>query len=321
MLSLLNAEFEKNPFECQLDPSLWDEWLWSCDLHESVTVDCLLNRAHLIGLLIARYKALRNAPIDICVSIPHMVYTGTRVLSMTPRQLQDTVQDLQMHWHRYTSECDTDVLIEMVDACMARFGHFCLYPGIYDDVGMRDATQSDRMSVLCMRRFLSIFCVMYRHLDLLQRATEPQEVAAERGVEKIMDYHVQASMEEFHKHMMHSELPPAARLIYRQDFTGFYHCVSQVVYFHYPSYERKPQLTDLNRMHSHPLYALAPLREMYPEFALYYEDETPAQCGTWYWMLMGKRIYLMNANRVVHFRADGNLSKLLATVALPLPKE
>jgi len=24
---------------------------------------------------------------------------------------------------------------------------------------------------------------------------------------------------------------------------------------------------------------------------------------------------------VVHFRADGNLSKLLATVALPLPKE
>ena len=74
-------------------------------------------------------------------------------------------------------------------------------------------------------------------------------------------------------------------------------------------------------MHSHPWYALAPLHDMYPESVLYYEDETPAQCGTWYWMLMGKRIYLMNANRVFHFRVDRNLSKSLTTVALPPPKE
>ena len=41
-------------------------------------------------------------------------------------------QDLQMHWAKYIEEIDLSVLLELTDALMARFGHFCLYAAKYD---------------------------------------------------------------------------------------------------------------------------------------------------------------------------------------------
>ena len=95
---------------------------------------------------------------------------------------------------------------------------------------------------------------------------------------------------------MHSDLPPAARLLYRQDFSGFYHCVSQVVYFHFPSYERQDQigLEELREKGS-PVFTLAPVCEMYPEIILCYEDDTLTD-NAWNWVLMGKRVFLVRPN-------------------------
>ena len=289
----MNSDFESTVS----DPSLqiWDEWLWGCDLKETVTVDCLLNKAHLLGLLIARFRALREPGLmEVIVALPHMVHQGSRVSQMTPRQLKDVIEDLQIHWAAYAEDVEVDELTELVDACMTRFGFFNLYSVHYEDVGMRDAKDAGRMNVLCMRRLTSILCVLYRHLDLLHRWIEPSAVAT-GALETIQEFHVQSSMDEFYKHIMHSDLPPAALLIYKQDFAGFYHCVSQAVYFHFPSYERKTQL-DLETLQGgcHPVNSLASVREMYPEIHLCYEDDTPT-AGAWNWMLMGKRVYLLDA--------------------------
>jgi hypothetical protein len=291
LLSALNSNFESG----SLDPpkEIWTEWLWGCDLVEPVSVDSLLNRAHLLGLLIARFRALREPELmDICVSLPTIVHMGSRVSRMTPRQLKDVLEDLQLRWETFIDR--PEELTELVDACMTLFGHFNLHPSKYDDVGMRDASHEDRMNVLCIRRITSILCLMYRHLDLLHRWEEPPVGGGGTSVEAIQEFHVQSSMDEFHKHVMHSDLPPAALLNYRQDFAGFYHCVSQAVYFHFPSYERKAQL-DLGSLRSgdHPLFALAPLVEMYPDIHLCYEDARP-KAGVWNWMLMGKRVYLLD---------------------------
>ena len=35
---------------------------------------------------------------------------------------------------------------------------------------------------------------------------------------------------------------PAAKLNYVHDFRGMYNCVSQVIYFHDPEYQRRPQV-------------------------------------------------------------------------------
>ena len=308
MLHVLNSQFESGA----ADPpaSIWNEWLWETDLAEAVSADCLLNRSHLLGLLIARYRAVREPELmNVCVSVPYMTYSNTRVSVMTPRQLQDTLQDLQMHWTRYVDEIDPSTLLELTDAIMTRFGHFCIRPTVYDDVSMRDSSCADRMSVPCLRRFVSTLVILYRHLDLLHRCTPPTEQSG--AMELIQDFHVQASMEEFYKHAMHSDLPPAARLLYRQDFAGFYHCVSQVVYFHFPSYERKVQLgLDAIRSGAHPIHALAPLMEMYPDVGLCYEDEMPAK-GRWSWILMcGGRVYLTDGAERVWF--DTNVLRLMS---------
>ena len=294
-LSTLNSFFESGASDPP--PSIWNEWLWDCDLAEPVTVDCLLNRMHLLGLLIARLRAAREPHLmDVCVSLPHMVHQSTRVAQLTPRQLKDVVEDLQMHWVRYQDEhTDADALAELVDALMARFGCFCLRPYTYDDVNMRDAAEADRMSVLTIRRIVTIFCVLYRHLHMMVCANGVGEDEIQ-GVEfpQLEDYHVQASQEAFFKHAMHADIPPAAHVLYQQDFAGFYHCVSQVVYFHYPSYERRVQLS-LERVRSgeEPVHTLAPLLEMYPEIHLCFEDGKWKR-GSWNWVLMGKRVYLVD---------------------------
>jgi hypothetical protein len=311
-LSALNADFEAGVS----DPPqhIWDEWLWGCNLAEPVSVDCLLNRAHLLGVLIARYRALREPGLtEVCVRLPHMVHQGTRVGLMTPRQLKDVIEDLQLHWAVYVETCDVDELTELVDACLTRFGAFNLKPSIYQDVGMRDAVHADRMGVLCIRRLISIMCVLYRHLDLLHRWVEPDSdvVAGVPAMESLQPFHVQSSMDEFHVHMMRSDLPPAALAIYKQDFAGFYHCVSQAVYFHFPDYERKAQLElDVLRGGMHPVHALASVREMYPEIHVCYEDENPTP-GVWSWILMGARLYLLDARDGRVFYAP-NIFRLMA---------
>ena len=289
-LAALNASFEST----NTDPpcEIWDEWLWGCDLTETVTVDCLLNRSHLLGLLIARYRAAREPELmNVCVTLPHMIYQNTKIVNMSPRQLKDVIEDLQLHWPMYAQEIEANELTELVDACLTRFGYFNSSPTTYDDISMRDSSDSSRMNVLCMRRMISILCILYRHLDLLHKWEEPPELTV--SLEPIEEFHVQSSMDEFHKHMMHSDLPPGALLVYRQDFSGFYHCVSQVVFFHFPDYVRKAQL-DLESIKSgdQPVNSLAPVMEMYPDINLCYEDDTPKP-DAWNWILMGKRLYLM----------------------------
>lgn len=291
-ISTLNALFESESEDPP--PSIWNEWLWRCDLSEPVSVDCLLNRMHLLGLLIARHRALRQPHLmNMCVSLPQMVHQHARVAQLTPRQLKDVVDDLQMHWLRYLDEgTDVDTLTDLVDALITRFGTFCLRPFTYDDVNMRDATSADRMSVLSIRRIVSIFCVLYRHLHMIVSA-DYVEAGGEADVPRLEDFHVQASQEAFYKHRMHADIPPAARLLYQQDFSGFYHCVSQVVYFHYPSYERSVQLPlDEIRTGCNAVHTLAPIMELFPEIHLCYEDENWKQ-GVWNWVLMGRRVYLV----------------------------
>ena len=71
-----------------------------------------------------------------------------------------------------------------------------------------------------------------------------------------------------------------------------YNSVTQVVYFHYPNYERRLQLgLDAIRGGLCPLEALSVALELQPDVPLFYEDE-PLGPG-WCWMLLsGGALYL-----------------------------
>jgi hypothetical protein len=297
-LSTLNQALESGG---DLPSTIWDQWLWKCDLAEPVTPECMLNKMHLLGLIIARYRALREPSLaDMCLSLPGVVHFQANVATLTPRQLKDVVDCMQMHWSQYTTTT-TETLIENVDACMVRFGAMNLRQCLYEDVNMRDSLCEHRMNQTTIRRFVSIFCVLYRYIHMQHHATEPERTATTTA-EQIQDCHMQGSQDTFFKLAMHSDLPPAARLLYRQDFAGFYHCVSQVVYFHYPSYERPDNtqlsITSIRDGCSSVVATLAPVCEMYPEINVCFEDDTPKE-NSWNWVLMGKRVFLLRPDSSV----------------------
>ena len=262
-----------------------------------VSVHCILKRMHLLGLLIARYRALKEPALqDVCLNIPGIVNHQTNVSTLTPRQLKDVVDCVQMHWALYIESVPLETLLETVDACMARFGAMNSGPCLYKDVNMRDSACEHRMNLPTIRRFVSIFCVLYRYLHMEHFASEPTSIGE---FELIQECHMQASQETFYKLAMHSDLPPAARLLYRQDFAGFYHCISQVVYFHYPSYERAEQVSLAEiRASGPPVLSLAPVCEMYPEIGVCFEDDAPTP-DAWNWFLMGKRVFLVRPDGTV----------------------
>ena len=288
-ISEWNRALEGGAIDLPVD--LWEEWLWRCDPLGPLTPD--FNRCHLLGMLVARRQA-RIPSEDVRLG-SSFVHGAVPVGTFTLRQLRDACEDLQMHWDRHS--LDYDACLAALDALLARLGAFLWTEHDHDDQASVDAETPRRVGKAALRRFTVIFLVLYRHLQLAERAT------CVHGVEPNLDvqpYHVQAALEAFNEHAMHVDLPPAARVVYRQDFSGMYHCVTQVVYFHFPSYARRHQLSlDEIRSGESPWHCLSAALELYPEIPVTYEDEA-MRVASWQWMLLsGGKVYLLGPDRAV----------------------
>jgi hypothetical protein len=301
-LSELNHSLEEGL--CGLPDTLWDEWLWNTDPTEPISADCLLNKMHLLGLLIARHKAKHCQEASLVVpSLLNIIHRDIPIHKMTPRQLRDIVEDLQMHWSMYVKH-DFEKVFDTVEGCFVQFGHINnKRSAFFDDISSEDALVAGQMSTVAIRRFITIFFVLYRHLHILNTYVDCEN-CAERNLYlcnetyQLFGHHVEASLETFYVHQMHAALPPASRLIYRQDFTGFYHCVSQVVYFHYPNYERKKQiLLDDMRKGDSPLNIVAPMMQIFPDLDIKYDDDNYSD-RKWTWCLVNNTLFLMTPERI-----------------------
>jgi len=286
-ISEWNRMLENGVVDIPVD--LWEEWLWKCNPLAPLTPD--FNRCHLLGLLIARRQArLGSEDVRLGGTFVH----GTVLVGVfTLRQLRDACEDLQMHWDRHS--LDYDAVLTALDALLSRFGTFLWAEHDHDDPASVDAEAPRRIGKAALRRFTVTFLVLYRHLQLAERATYVNDALSNSEVQP---YHVQAALEAFNEHAMHVDLPPAARVVYRQDFSGMYHCVTQVVYFHFPSYARRHQLSlEEIRVGESPWHCLSVALELYPEIPVTYEDEAIRDAG-WQWMLLAHgKVYLVGPER------------------------
>jgi len=305
-LAELNRRLEEGtPF---LDESLWRQWLWDCDLHEPLAPS--FNKCHLLGLLVARHRAkFQSSEVRLGDALPNIVHPSAMSSELTLRQLRDAVEDLQVHWADHC-KCG-DGLVDALDALWCRFGSLNLGENqCLDDLASLDPETPHRMSDACLRRFTVLFCVLFRHLEL-EAACVHVDTPPPDDLD-IQNYHRQAGLDAFNEHAMYSDLPPAARITYKQDFAGMYHSITQVVYFHYPDYARKRQVSlgDI-RTGKHHLHCLSVALELRPDIPVWMEDD--AWGGTWGWVLLpGGKIYLMSKDRAV-FSAD-SLWQLMALV-------
>lgn len=284
MIDLLNEKFEI-AHENVLTNELFNKWVFLTDLHEEYAT---FNENHLLALLLARCKA-KYEPVNVRLGdvFENFVNSSKRTDELTLRQFRDAVEDLQSHWNEYF-ECEK--IIELLDGLFTRFGSLNLVPQTnLDDITNIDPTCTYRMSNEAIRRFSVIFCVMYRHvyLDL-----SSEMAPTKQNNLQIENYHRQAGLDAFYEHAMYSDLCPAARITYKQDFAGMYHSIPQVVYFHFPDYVRKRQINlDEIRSGVKHLNCLSVALEMKPDIPVKFEDELFPE--SWHWILLpGGKIYL-----------------------------
>jgi hypothetical protein len=261
------------------------------------------------------------------------------VNKLTLRQLRDSLENMQVQWVKERiSETMQPRINDAVDAIFHRFGVLASQPwaqDVLDDpdsvehrvhVGTSTASSYSNKNVvkhknyacitrICARRFVNIFFALYRTLQLWATAKRVPN-APDSFDCGIRIHHIVASSDDFSRLSMHWDLMPAAKLNYIHDFRGYFNCISQVVYFHDPEYQRRPQ--EKNRIAEisagivnvaapdgrevdafalTPVHIVTPLMQLYPEIEVAHADDTGellsrASNGKWTWVFAGHTLYL-----------------------------
>lgn len=347
----LQCKCENRPLPNPMLPECaWDVWLWKTDPQEPCHIDMLLNRCQAMGLLLARYRAVfqkrfwgsRNTlaqHIALKTSSscePRELLNTHRMLFLfrdkpvsqyTLRELRDEIQNLQLHWVEHNA-VDIPGIMEGVDALFHRFGVLASIPekvdimndqGSIEDFVVFESDGGDnkklfQMNRICLRRFINVFLMFYRHMHLHDTCTriEMEDDEAQKLDCCINIHHAIAAEDDFSKLAMHWHLMPSARLNYVHDFPGMYNCISQVVYFHNPKYERPLQerkdVAGLSAGRYDGSQIIPCLMQLYPQIDILHDDEcfdpgmdadshkwwTPHRRRRWAWIIAGKRVYLMS---------------------------
>lgn len=324
-----------------LPDSIWTEWLWHTDPMQECHMDLMLNRMHLLGLIIARYRAKRSSARQ--ETMTSILGTSKRlwlfdgpVARYTLRQLTDTLQNLQvrtflfyhpcldgivantwntqMQWNTCHLASQLPSMRNAVDAMFLRFGALASEtayasssstafddPGSIEKVPGRD--EKVQLNRICIRRMVSSFFVLYRHMHCWEAKEDVDgEEAADCAIKL---HHILAASDDFSKLSMHWDLMPGAKLHYVHDFRGLFNCISQVIYFHNPSYERRMQerkrVEDVScGKNGIEMVQLIPcFMQLHPDILVEQEDtrifqpEQPCEMRKkWAWLIMGRTVYL-----------------------------
>jgi hypothetical protein len=243
-LSDLNRELERTG---ALPQDVWPRWLWQTDAEEPLSPSVLLNRSHLLGLLVCRHQARQQTPQPEAPprGDERMRLMDKRPAAMSLRELRDTMDNLLLEWPQFLARLDANphgaenlgAVVQLLDGCLARLGHLAEHPGdprTFNDPASTEPHEEElgpdgeplmRLSRPGLRRMLGAFLIMYRHLHLHSVAEPVPPEPFDCGLRK---HHMEASLDDFNLLCMSFQLPVAARLTYKHDFPGMYNHVSQV---------------------------------------------------------------------------------------------
>jgi len=303
--------------EGSLHKSIMTEWLWGSEPEAKFSTDVLLNKNHLLGLLVCRHKSLSTS--IQAFDAGRLKIVPKKVDAMSMREWKDTMANLVIEWPIFVERLDHNPNARenmagakaLLEQCAGRFG--ALAWGVWDDKVMDDVSDAEPrkedgllvMTRSAIRRGLGALLVLYRHLYLVAVSQVLEEEQAEIEVNK---FHHEASMQDFHNWYMHFQLPVAAKLIYRHDFPGMYNHVSQPVYFHNPEFTRV-QRALWSDEDAPAVHMLPSLCQLYPEVPVRFEEEclNPTKSDGWYWLIVAGRVYLVSPEPKVLYSKNAKL--------------
>jgi len=322
MLSPLNTSLETTK---NIPETVYHEWLWGTNPEEAYDRTVLLNRNHLLGLLICRHKYFTTVNSGERQVASRLTIMDKPIYSMTWRELKDTISNLLFEWPAFLERLNKNIrghqnlrqVMALVNQCAVRFGELsqvATTDTILDDPSetqpckIREHADKVVLTLAAMRRCLGSLLIMFRHLFLLDNSIK---IPSQNYQACISKYNYEASMDRFHLLCMHISIPVGGRLTYRHDFPGMYNHISQVVYFHNSQYTRIPR-HPLGEIKSAPAVHILPaIQELYPEIPLRFEEDhfDPTKSQGWYWLLIAGRIYLVTPQPTIWY--SDNISDLL----------
>ena len=333
----------------EVNPDMWNNWLWFVDAREELNSHVLLNEFHLTGLVLCRMSAMQlrmhpEAQNLCCCTFEDMhVYTATllgsfsldqkKYANLSMREVKNHLQQTQMHIY---DMCDTSVKNTKIHvaALFTRLGQLLLYnltevAEMYDDINelqpeisnkVSNTGQSRIFTESSVRWYMNIFYILFRNLHLFEKAKKSNACS---NLAVLQIFHVEATLDVFYEQTMRWDLPPGAVLCYQHEFVGMFNSISQVLYYNYPEYERRKQLPwKLVSSGDHAIYSLAPLLSLYPDVELVHED-APLNCvpgneevsdlvTNWRLLLLPGFLYLLSpTGEVFHHK---NVCELLRTI-------
>ncbi len=94
----------------ELPAEVWHEWLWGSDPEEAYHMDVLLNRNHLLGLLICRHKHLNSSEMGASFGAgSRMTIMDKSVATMSWRELKDTVANVLIEWPAFLDRLNQNI--------------------------------------------------------------------------------------------------------------------------------------------------------------------------------------------------------------------
>ena len=266
-----------------------------------------MNQMHILGILCCLDAASTETELlkinqDILPHTPVVhLHPNTPVAHFTLRQLLDQIECLQLNWGPVLSaeaneaaeaaEVGAESAIEahcIIVALMARLGQLAQHAfsgeSILDDPQHCTQIQQPQhpqqplliVSRKSLRQAVCTLFSMLRVLQILARSEpvqDPTEAEYRDVVGSMRQHHVEAAGDLFSEMQQMVYLAPGMRLVYRTNFAGMYNHVSQVVYFHYPGFSRKPHF-DLEKIPEAPLHMLPLIMQLIPDIPIVYDDDS-----------------------------------------------
>ena len=141
---------------------------------------------------------------------------------------------------------------------------------------------------------------MFRYLWLRSRAEpvgDAEALQASHPVD-LRHHHFEAATDTYYEMGMYDDIHVGALLQYMHRFSGMYHSISQVAYYHNPCYQRRKapmSQEEMLRDGRTAADAIPVLQQLYPEVKLLHEDMDMSNLPgeRWCWIHAPGRIWLL----------------------------
>ena len=326
--------------------AMLDDWLLLTDRAQPVPEGKNYTEMHVVGLgLCALLHVMDNeefGSFDLVHAMgahaDHVVVCDARVSEMSWQQVSDTVTAVQLRfksiieWDQQAGyQTDVDVMSVML-MLMKRAGYWLghdwrtISVAAATDEAVQNDTEClhgivdvDTEGWKCVRPACAVqfFDAVHAVLSLTRLLMRAQVVSWHTGEEpvsehvRLFNHHREASIDDFYEMSMITDCMVGSITQYKHKFQFLFHSISQVVYYHWPVYDRQRQITqvEIDAYGVCGINLLPLLLQVDPEIPCYYEH-TGAGAQSVYckheysWAMMSGYVFMVHRSGAVFCSED-----------------